>query len=551
MLPPKSDDEWGFLFSEEEISKRREAAEGKFQSFTGDQIKFLRRKAKSDHFFLATGPLEYDKGTIQLHGHYSRWLEATRGQQYRATLFPRDHYKTTWNTVTDSIQMALPNEAGLVEHPYCLGPNIKLLLAHETREMASRFLYSITAAFTAKPLMLALFPDLIPSARVQRMNKWELDLPRTEHHIEPTFDTIGAGGAAQGRHFNWLKLDDLVGEDARDSITVMQRVLTWFDNVTSLLTLPKIDGWDLTGTHWSLSDVYSHAFKVYGVNKSMSFVRNYFPSDYERLREGYICLYGRSVEENGEIIFPELVSEKQLAIWRQNPRVYAAQYANNPKDTTLTSFQPSWLKFYNVGTNDRLIVFTGDTSYSVSSGELDRVILVDPSVGESDKSDETGIVVTGTDKKLNIYVLEAFKKRLKPPELIDELFRLYTKWWPRVISIEDVAFQAMLKYWFEEKCRQAGVYPNIYPYKPGSKRSKEARISSLGNYGSAGQIYCLEGMNQLRNEWEWFPLGDSEHILDAFAQGPEVWSRGVAGAIVDGEKAVEHIYAERDELTGY
>ena len=541
---------WGALLDDDLLSERRAAAETRFRDLSGVQISLLRKRVKTDLMALA-GVLEYDRMSVGLHGHYAAWLRRTWGERYRMSLLPRDHYKSTINTITESIQMALPNDAGVREHPYCLGPNIKILMSHENRESSSRFLFEVIQAFRAKPWMLALFPDCIPSTRVQRINKWELELPRTEHHKEPTFDTIGVGGAAQGRHYNWLKLDDLVGEDARDSDTVMKRVLLWFDNVNSLLTRLKVDGWDLIGTRWSATDVYAHAVGMYGVNQDLSILSAYDDKDISRMPEGQLVVYARGAIENGLPIFPEEFALADLNRIRRNPRVWAAQYANNPKSGELTRLDPAWLRFYNVGAGDKLIVFEGEGSRSVHTRDLDRVILIDPSVGETTKSDESGIVVTGTDKRMNVYVLEAYRKRLKPPELIDEMFRLYMKWNPRVISIESVAFSAMLKYWFEQKCRELGIYPSIYDYKPGSQRSKVARIEGLANYGAGGQLYILEGMHQLRDEWEWFPLGDVDHILDALAQGPEVWAPSVVEQSREMERATKLIFEDRDELTGY
>ena len=551
-----TDAAWKMLFDEDILTDKRRAAEEKWKDLSGEQIKGMRRRAKTDLMFLGGGVLEYDLLSVTLHGHYMRWLEEIRGERYRLSLLPRDHYKSTANTIIDSIQMALPNDAGVTDYPYSLGPNIKLLIAHEVRESASRFLYEITKAFLDKPLMLALFPEMIPSRRIQRMNKWELELPREVHHREPTFDTMGVGGAAQGRHYNWLKLDDLVGEDARDSETIMKRVLMWFDNINSLLTRLKIDGWDLIGTRWAPTDVYSHAVQMYGVIKDKSILNCYDERDIETMEDGQLAVYGRGAIENGLPIFPEEFSLEDLNRIRKNPYVWAAQYANNPREGDLTRLKPHWLKYYNIGSNDNLIIFEGEErgTRKVRTSELDRCIMIDPAVGESNTADPWGIVVTGTDKDMNIYVLEAYRKNMLPPDGIDEMFRLYTKWNPRLISIESVAFSAMLKYWFDQTCQRLGVYPSIYDYKPGSKRSKVARIEALSNYGAAGQLYILEGMHQLRDEWEWFPLGADDHILDAMAQGPEIWSPGIGERAAhedEVERAINSILDERSGLTGY
>jgi hypothetical protein len=543
-------DQWTEMADEREVALRRRNAELRLRDLSLDQVENLRKRAKNDLFFLSS-ILEYDRLSVRLHGGLCTWLEENRGVQYRSQLLPRGHFKSTVITIADAIQMALPNDAGIEAHPYNLGPNVKILLAHENRESASRFLFEIAAAFLKKEIILALFPECIPSARVQRINKWELELPRQEHHKEPTFDTIGAGGAAQGRHYHWLKLDDLVGEDARDSETVMGRVLTWFDNVNSLLTRPKYDGWDLTGTRWSATDVYSHAMEMYGLNKSRSLVKVMSDEDYEKVRDGLMVLYARGAIENGKPLFPEEFSLDYLNVLRQNPIVWAAQYANNPKDAGMTEFDRGWLRFYNVA-GPHLIIFDGETSRKVNIWELDRTILVDPSMGESKRSDETGLVVVGTDKMMNVYVLETIKTQHIPPKLVDLIFELNAKWSPRVVSIEEVAFSAIYRYWIEEKSKGQKNRPRVVPYKPGSRKSKEARIRGLTPFFSAGQVFLSRNMHDLLDEYEWFPVGKSKHLLDALAQGPGVWAPGLTERDADEfRKAEELVMNARDIETGY
>lgn len=535
------------LVDEELLSARRADAEEAYRDLSMDQVSYLRKRCKTDLFFLANGPLEYDRLDIQLHGHIARWLEQTRNEQYRLFMLPRDHYKSTISTISEAVQMALPNDAEIQDYPYSLGTNIKILIAHENRESASRFLYEIAAAFMKKPVMLALFPDCIPTSREQRINKWELELPRTEHHKEPTFDTIGTGGAAQGRHYNWIKLDDIIGEEARESATVMERAIKWFDNINSLLTRIIMDGWDLTGTHWSYGDIYTHAMRQYGIDRSKSVLIE----DDPKVPAGELVAYVRGAIEHGEPIFPSEFPLEKLRIIRKNRMVWAAQYANSPKDSELTEFSERWLKYYNVsGAN--LYVFDGESSRRVNPWDLDRVILCDPSVGENSLSDPSGIVVTGSDKKNNVYILETIKDHLRPHELIDKILQLYSKWYPRLISIESVAFSATYKYWLQQKCNELKLYPSFYDYKPGSKKSKAARIRGLVNYFAAGQVYIIEGMYDFRDEYDAFPLSKDDHLLDALAQGPEVWAPGLGeNTLQQYRDAEDMIMGERSIVTGY
>lgn len=544
-----SDADFKRLSDEEALSTRRQEAENQFSSWSTDKIKLLRQRAKNDLFFLTYGVLGYDLLSEKLHGHLARWMERTRRERYRMILLPRGHYKSTQVTIAESIQIALPNVTETEDWPWCLGPDVKILLGHEVRDSASRFLFEIAQAFLEKPIMLALFDECIPSARKQRINKYELELPRKEHHKEPTFDTIGAGGAAQGRHYNHIKLDDIIGEEARESKTVMNRVINWFDNVNSLLTRLKVDGFDLVGTRWSGGDVYEHALKKYGVRKSVSVLNAYDLREIGMMSDGALACYVRGAEEQGVPIFPEEFTTDDLAMLKKNPIVWASQYANNPREAGLTEFQVNWLQYYNWTPDGVIQTQNGRRVHTTS---LDINILIDPSMGETDFADEAGFVVTGTDNSMNVYLLEAFKERHVPPDLIDRMLRLYIKWRPRLISIEEVAFSAIYKYWLDEKARTMNLRPSIYKYKPGSRRSKAARIRGLTNFFASGQVYVHSGMSAFLEEYEWFPLGDSQHILDALAQGPEIWTPGrLVQDIKTLDQLDKEVLDERSALTGY
>jgi len=538
------------LSDEKTLSKKRAEAEDQFKDLSSDNIRFMKAWAKKDLFFLTNTILEYDLLSSKLHKSYCKWKESTRGKQYRMELMPRGHYKTTIN-IGESVQIALPNtDNAVTEYPWTLESNVKILLSHETEKGASRALYEIAEAFMSKPMMLAFFPECIPTRRKQRINTLELELPRTTHWKEPTFDVIGAGGAAQGRHYHRLKLDDLIGEKARDSQTIMSGVLEWFDNVNSLLTRSKIDGWDLIGTRWAMFDVYSHALETYGLDRESSVV-NAFDMNKERIEEGILVAYARSAIEEGKIIFPEEFSMKQYRILMKNRKVWASQYVNNPLDSALTEFSAKWLKFYNVASNGDLIVFEGESSRRVRPDTLDRVVLIDPSMGEDEDSDETGIVVTGTDHHNNVYILETIRERLKPHQLIQKMFELNSRWYPRVFSVEEVNFSAIYRYWFEQECQRLGINPQVHGYKT-KQRKKESRVKVLGPLGIAGQLYCLEGMHELREEWERFGVIKKFHLLDALAQGPEVWNAGeMEEDVREKEKYFENAMKLRSAQTGY
>ena len=212
-LEAPTDEEWELLLRPDRLDRAQEEAKKRRDALDEDEIRELQVLAKTDTFFLAYSILGYVKLTTKFHGHFCAWLDKTRTQKkvndegeeideltwlYRMTLLARSHFKSTIKTITGSVQAALPDVAGKELHPFNLGTDIRLLLGHEAHAGSQRFLYEITGHFTGNAKLIALFPECVPNPRVQRINKSELELPRSSFWAEPTFDTIGVGGKIAG-----------------------------------------------------------------------------------------------------------------------------------------------------------------------------------------------------------------------------------------------------------------------------------------------------------------------------------------------------------------
>jgi len=293
----------------------------------------------------------------------------------------------------------------------------------------------------------------------------------------------------------------------------------------------------------------------YGIDVEHSVLNCIPQKEIDKYAGGLLRVYARSIMENGKIIFPEEITPEKIIILRKNPVDYAAQHLNNPSEGGLTEF-PWPLKFYNVNARNQreLIIFSGDSVQKIDTRNLDVVVFCDPSMGLSGHADETGLIITGVDAKSNIFILETIKKRLNPAELIDELFRLFFKYNPRAIVIEEVNFSGIYRFWLERMATEKRVSLPVRAYKPGSVRSKEARIRGLSHFFSAGQIYVHEMMHDFRDEYEQFPIGKSQHLLDALAQGPSFWSKGemtTERAIKNYEEKERMIIDSRSIHTGY
>jgi len=548
---PHTDEEWAALLHPDRLTKAQEDAKKERDSLDEDEIRDLQVLAKTDTFFLAYSVLGYSKLTTKFHGHFCSWLDKTRTETkprietdingedyieqllwlYRMTLLARSHFKSTIKTITGSIQAALPDITGEEHYPFSLGTNIRLLLGHEAHAGSQRFLYEITGHFTGNSKLIALFPECVPNPRVQRINKSELELPRSSFWAEPTFDTIGVGGRSQGRHYDYIKLDDIFGDKARDSRVERNALIQWFDNIQSFLVELKTGHIDVVGTRWSVDDVYAHMMKIYG---------------------GKLVKYIRRVEEfnketgKAEPVFPEHFPPESLDILRKNKRVWAAQYANDPHEG-LAEFDLTWKRFYSKTPIHPVNATTVYGNLKWRLKDLDILILNDPAVSRT-----PGIVVTGTDRHMNIFILETIKEEMSPMEFVETQFHLVQKYWPRAVCIEEVIFSEVYSHWLKREMLIRGIRFNILPYKPPKDKVKFERVSVLGNYYAASQIFFHADQKDMIWEFDNFGATDNYHLHDALAQGEQFWRPAISTREeIDNKEYLDERFEEMDPVTGY
>lgn len=515
------------------IKQNQLEAESKYSSVSKEDWLKLRRRAKTDLFWLSYAILGYTRLTVTLHGHVAAWYQKWQERQFREVLLPRGHFKSTVITISDSIQTVLPDDEGDQPWPRNLGTNCRVCIAHETHDMASSFLFSITGHFTSNILLMGLFPECVPNPKKHRINKQQLELPRTKVWGEPTIDTLGVGAKGQGRHYNKLFLDDLIGDKARDSKTEMQTAKDWFDNIQSFFSYFPKDQFVILGTRWAYDDLYAHAHKMY---------------------ENQLARYVRGVEEYSEEegkkipIFPEEFPPEKLQILRRNKKIFSAQYANDPS-AGATEFDKTWIRYYYWTGPHTLTMFLQDEEgkpagkRTYDTREMDIIILVDPAI-----SGKPGISIVGTAFDGTHFILHADKSERNPPTFVDFLFQQVMKWQPRLVAVEEVIFSALYKPYLEAEMRLRGLHFYIQLVKTGQK-AKIERVRGLSSYFAAGQIIFNEKQDELIEEYNSFGATDDYHILDSLAYGPELWRSG-RFRNVQSELGTEN-FEDRDIETGY
>ncbi len=473
----------------------------------------------------------YDKFSPNFHGHYAAWKSRNAARQYRIELLPRGHYKSTLSTITDSVQIVLPDDTGNQPHPRNLGTNCRLAIVHEVADSAALFLSAIKAHFTTNPLLMALFPECVPQ-KGGRFNNNQLDLPRSKVWIEPTIEAIGISTRAQGRHYNYVKCDDIYGVEARDSEAVHKSTISWIDSLPSLLVTPKSDHIDFIGTRYRHDDVYNYIMELYE-DDLMKYIRPIYNVD--------------PVTKKKIFIFPEEFTWESTAKLRKNEANWNSNYMNNPY-VGMGEFQQDWEQYYKLE-NGTIVFNKGEGRQTRNLLDLDRVIMIDPAtVGHS------GIVVTGTDWETepNVFILEAIEKKYGPEELCSEIFRLVDKYNPRVVYIEEVLFSVLYQNWFRDKMTLRNKFFRIEGIKT-QQKSKPDRVRGLRNWFANLQVFFnAEGMEFLIDQFRKFGAIKEYHTLDALAYGPRVWRASEGRREIERrQQAVEWAKSQRDRLTGY
>jgi len=477
-----------------DLSQARWAAES---GDTGERSETVRQnlrwQAQRNTYFMAKAVVGFHDLTVGLHSEMCEWIRSVPTR--KLGLVPRDHLKTSVWTIADTVRLIAAD------------PNIRLLIANETATNASHFLRRIQAVFERSTMFRWLFPELIPDVGKTKWSESEMLVPRKKDFPESTVEVMGVGGAVVSRHYNRIKLDDLVGKEASESVEVMKKTIDWYLYCESLLEKP-IDPIETYGTRWTHKDLYAWIME----------------------HEQDIDIFHRkAVSPEGTTLWPERFPLVELDRIRRKigSFKFSCQYQNEPFDPEHMTFDPGWLRFYELSG-----WFVDEEAGCVQLQFVGlpkpvRVvpfILTDPAISEKSHAARSAVVVAGLDEAERILVLEAFAERCQPVKMIDKIFEMAERWGPMAIVIEGVAYQRALKGFIEAECIRRGNWLNVREVRPGSKEGKESRIRGLQPYAQRGRLWIRRSTcEKLVDEFEAFPLGDTVDILDALSYGPQVW----------------------------
>jgi len=385
-------------------------------------------------------------------------------------------------------------------------PEQRALIANENATNAERFLRAIRQHAESNKVFRAVFSNRIPKdTRRVRWNDSELDFMRQGHYPEPSIDTIGMSGAMTSRHYTHMTFDDPISEEAVKSDKVMNDTISRIHKLLSLFVKPEKDTFWLVGTRWSLNDVYA---------------------DFQAKYADRLARFVRSAIEDGEPIFPELLSLDTLALIRKNygEYMFSCLYMNNPRNEEVQTFNVDDLRWCRVSADDVWLIDPDGTETPYKISALDITTTVDLAPAEAVNSDRNAVVTVGVTPTGRAVVLDAWAKRCTPLELIEKIFQVKTRFNPRAVGIEDVAYQKAFKYFVRQEMERRGTWMNIVPIKATGK--KGTRIQGLQPIAATGRLYLDPTQHLLRQEMADFPLGKHDDVVDCLAMHLQLW-RGV------------------------
>lgn len=421
-----------------------------------------RRRLREDLYLFARNALGRDRLVPRIHRPWC--ADVARAERFQLWLCPRGSFKTT--LFTEALPLWL-----LVRDP-----NLRILIASSTGDIAASFLRAIRAHLTGTRTFRAFFGNWLAGPFRKAGELWHPQ--RTRIAKEPTLATTGMDAEITSAHYDVIICDDLVSRRDRESPAAREKTRRYFRDLVSILE--PTGRMIIIGTRWHHQDAYADL-----AADGDTVVRRYPAMDLD-----------------GAPLMPELYDRERLDGLRERigDREFAAQYRLSPLPPEGTLFPLEKLAFY-------------EPSSVVPDGWF---VYADPSLGRSATSDY-GAILAGFRHGESLCVDYARIERLPSsrfvPAYLEAIAHCLGAGGPLVrLGCESNAFQ---EYVLRELVKtletqgRADLASLCCGLKPTGK--KDARIESLEGPVAAGRI-------RFRSDW----LTAYPKLLDCLLNWPQV-----------------------------
>ncbi len=302
----------------------------------------------------------------------------------------------------------------------------------------------------------------------------------------------GVGGALTGRGANILLIDDPVkNREEAESEVYREKIWDWFTS-TAWTRLEPGGVCIIIMTRWHLDDLAGRIIASEEYSEMVKIMK--FPA---------IATKDSSRRAMGEALWPSRWPLTELAKKRAvaGPYDWAALFQCDPVLTEKQEFKPEW--------------YEPISQEKVDTLSTANYLTVDTAMSKKAQADYCGFCDNSVDRE-NFWNVKAWRARLGPEELVDNLFSLHETRHYSAIGLEKTAYTDGLKPFLDAK------FLPIVELKHNST-AKEIRIRSLIPRYASGSIRHIEDRcDDLEEEQMQFPNGLHDDVLDALAYQDQI-----------------------------
>lgn len=467
----------------------------------------LRRKAQSDFWFFCYHVLDFQDMDNPFHINFCERYQKRISRNFNIYLMPRGHLKTTCITVAGSIFALIQDWFTLPSGKKVRGQNLRILIGNAKLENAIDIVADIKHVFTSNEFFAWLFPEYIPDEtwiKGRGIGKWtqeRIDLPcsKLAGRKEGNIQVISTGASKVSKHYDIIKLDDVVNDENIDTKILRDKTESWYKNMLQLRNDPITSIVEIVGTRWHYDDLYGRL-----INKELA-RRNKAKEDGKDVVPVYL-IYRRKAKEDGEPIWPERFTSEELDRLKYEELgayKYSCQYDNDPVPEEDAKFQRNHIKFI-----DNLDIPTNVVNFAA----------VDMADEDTTNGDFYVVTIGSFDVVGKMYIREIIRGRFSQFEFLNKVYNACLRWKPVRVGVETTGFQKGILRGYKAQANKNGWFIPWVEINRG-KTSKFTRTIGLQPRVERGDFYIEENIPNLEwaiEEMITFPKGVHDDILDTF-----------------------------------
>lgn len=233
-------------------------------------------------------------------------------------------------------------------------------------------------------------------------------------------------------------------------------------------------------------------------------------------------VYSCCDEENETALCPEMYSfdwlmkQKEMLFRATPPKVQTwwQEWMNKPTNPDNAKWDINQLGLYTGEFKDRILYIDGK---EIPVRTLTAVDIA--SAKGREKSDKTVVLTVGIDKDWNIWVLKYFRQtNAKPSETVRAIIQQHKAYQTSDVVMEQIGVMDLIMETYDNAAAQEQSMPALSEIRSRGNISKVDRISwALQDKLRQGKIWLRDGMTDLQEEFDTFPRGAHDDLLDCLA----------------------------------